>query len=80
MITQPNEEITRILNEAYGFAYENTKQYPDAFLSVLLGQYTHLLLASIVEAGLQFDNMSNDEYDKGVRAAVDNIKLKFGME
>jgi hypothetical protein len=80
MNIQPNEEITRILYEAYGFAYENTKTCPSAFNHVLMGKYTDLLLRSVVDAGMSVDNMSGDEYDKGVRDTMNAIKLKFGME
>jgi len=76
-----NEQILELYKQAQEFAYKNISKESwntDNFHAVVSGKFAELIVKECMAQCAAND--SNDEWDKGVRWAVNQIQQHFGVE
>lgn len=76
-----NERIGELYTEALKYADSKVppeNRYNDIYFAIVSGKHAFLIIQECI--GQCADNGSNDEWDKGVRWAAEQIKQHFGIE
>lgn len=73
-----SEVFKELIEEAYGYAHEVSKEFPSAFEGVFIGRYTELIMERAINLCLNLRDPENPESRPGEAAAA-ALKQHFGI-